>query len=527
MTLSELTGPGGPFEIAESEGPRGVTRNFIRRERSLREMVERAARRGDKEFLIQGDRRVTFADFTSLVWGTAGCLIADEKLSVGDRVAIVAANSIDWIVSAFAVASAGGVVVPLNPQWMNDELAFAISDCAAQLVLSDGERENTTPFSHIVRPGSTPPTVRIDEEDPFAILYTSGTTGRPKGCITTHRGTIAQVRSVILAGLQDREPTADRPRHQPVLLQSSPLFHVSGLHAATCLALAVGMKTVLTPTPFDPRAVLQLIEQERVTSWGAVPTMVHRVVDCPDAASTDLSSIESISIGGAALPPSVLERAQAVFGLKPKLGNGYGLTEAHGPVTMNAGRSLLQRPGSVGRPGPLVDLRINDADDRPAPVEQVGEVCLRGPTITPGYWNRNADNHEVFLDGWFRTGDLGYLDEDGFLYLVDRLKDMIIRGGENIYCVEVEDAIAAAPGVDEAAVFGIPDEEMGERVAAVVRTSPGWPTSAQELRTFLEPTLARYKIPERFEFTSEPLPRNAGGKVMKGDLKRRVNGEHR
>jgi acyl-CoA synthetase (AMP-forming)/AMP-acid ligase II len=236
--------------------------------------------------------------------------------------------------------------------------------------------------------------------------------------------------------------------------------------------------------------------------------MVHRVVDCPDAASTDLSSIESISIGGAALPPSVLERAQAVFGLKPKLGNGYGLTEAHGP-------------------GPLVDLRINDADDRPAPVEQVGEVCLRGPTITTGYWNRNADYHEVFLDGWFRTGDLGYLDEDGFLYLVDRLKDMIIRGGENIYCVEVEDAIAAAPGVDEAAVFGIPDEEMGERVAAVVRTSPGWPTSAQELRAFLEPTLARYKIPERFEFTSEPLPRNAGGKVMKGDLKRRVSGEHR
>ena len=528
MTVDGLTGPGDPFEIELVDGPGGPVRNFVRREGSLRETVERAARRGGRDFLVEGQRRVSFAEFARLVWGTARALVDEQGLGGGDRVAIVGPNSIDWIVAAFAIATAGGVGVALNPQWTADELAFALADSGSRIVLGPGSGDEPPvrlPFAAVVRAGEEPPTVGIAEDDPFVILYTSGTTGRPKGCITTHRGTIAQVRSVILSGLLDREEPAGGstagPAREPVLLVSTPLFHVSGLHSAACLALATGMKTVLTTGRFDAEEVLRLIETERVTAWGAVPTMVQRVVESPVAATTDLSSLERLAIGGAPLPAATLERARATLGVTTSLGNGYGLTETQGPVTMNAGRSLERRPGSVGRPGPLIDLRITSPDGKVVAAGTIGEVELRGPTLTPGYWDRPEDNAAVWRDGWFRTGDLGYLDEDGYLFLVDRLKDMIIRGGENVYCAEVEDALSAAPDVDEAAVFGLADDDLGERVAAVVRLRPGAETDEGQLRAFLAPRLARYKIPDRIVFTADPLPRNATGKMDKRQLRHR------
>jgi long-chain acyl-CoA synthetase len=275
---------------------------------------------------------------------------------------------------------------------------------------------------------------------------------------------------------------------------------------------------VLTQGRFDPSEILELIERERVTMWGAVPTMVHRVVDCPQAEPTDLSSLEHVSIGGAPLPPDVLERARALLGARVRLGNGYGLTETHGPITMNAGSSLADRPDSVGRPTPLIDIRIV-TDSGTAPAGTVGEVQVHGPTVTPGYWNRAEDNAQQLQGGWLRTGDAGYLDADGYLYLVDRLKDMIIRAGENVYCSEVEAALARIPEVDEAAVFGVPDPDLGERVEAAVRLVEDADADAQALLRALDGKLARYKIPARIHLLGEPLPRNAAGKLLKGEIR--------
>lgn len=542
--VARLTGPGAPFELETVDGPTGPVRTFARREHSLRELIDRSARRGDVEFVVQGDRRLSFGAFAALVRGTSRFLTEQAGLGPGERVAVVGANSIDWLLAVFGAAGAGGVAVALNNLSTGQELEFALADCGARFLVADAElADGVAPRrvglpalerifvmgSDTVDPAEDWPAVEIAEADPFVIVYTSGTTGRPKGCITTHGGTVAQVRAVLLNTLIDRElaeaanstpAVRDRTRRQPVLLATSPLFHVSGLHAAICLALATGAKVVMTSGRFDPAEVLRLIEEERVTAWGGVPTMIHRVVDCPDIYRRDLSSLEIVTIGGAPLPPHVLARAQARLGVRASLGNGYGLTETHGAITMNAGRGLADRPSSVGRPSPLIDLLIADENGMPVPAGEVGEIQVRGVTVTPGYWDRPEDNAAAFRHGWFRTGDLGFLDLDGFLHIVDRLKDMIIRGGENVYCTEVEDALAAAPEVEEAAVFGLPDPDLGERVVAVVQ-GVGTSTTEADLREFVTRWLARYKVPDRIVITDEPLPRNTTGKILKAELRSR------
>lgn len=543
--VARLTGRGAPFELETVESPVGPVRTFARRERSLRDLIDRAARRADNPFLVQGDRRLSFAEFAGLVRGTSRILIDSFRLQPGDRVAVAGVNSIDWVLTAFGAAGAGVVPAVLNNHWTADELAFAIADSGARVFFAGpelAERVAGLPAqietlervvilgSLPVEPAETWPAVAVDEADPFVIMYTSGTTGRSKGCITTHQGTLAQVRAVILNVLLDRQlagageqPPAgtDGPKRQPALLATTPLFHVSGLHAALCLSLATGSKVVFPAGRFDPAEVLRIIEEERITAWGGVPTMIHRVVDCPDIEWRDLSSLESVAIGGAPLPPDVLARAQKTLGAKASLGNGYGLTETHGAVTMNAGRGLVERPTSVGRPSPHVDLRIVGEDGAVLPTGAVGEIQVRGVTVTPGYWNRPDDNAAAFADGWFRTGDAGYLDADGFLHLADRLKDMIIRAGENVYSVEVEDALGAHPDVDEVAVFGVPDHDLGERVAAVVVVVPGATVDEATLRHFALGQLARYKVPDSLAVTIEPLPRTATGKILKAELRAR------
>ena len=551
--LAQLTGPGSPFEL-RVEDVRGIPmRNFAARPRSLREAVARAGEHGEMEFLVQGERRVSYAQFARLVWGTAANL-RRCGLAPGDRIAILAYNSIDYVISVFAAASIGGIVVALNGWWVEEEIDYALRDSGSRFLIVDDRLyprvrhltgkipaletvffsgrgappAGTIALDVLARPADEAPTDPIAEDDPFVILYTSGTTGRPKGCITTHRGTITQVMGILLHGMVSTvlgEPSplpSDGSR--PTSLMTAPLFHVAGIHTGVCTAMAAGAKVVLSEGRFDPERVLALIAKERVTTWSAIPTMLHRVVYSPAVRSYDLSSLVRISFGGAPTAPETMARAREVFAVTPGLTNGYGMTETHGIIMLSGGRDLGENPTSVGRPAPFFDVRLVDRAGHEVADGELGEVLLRGPTVTPGYWNQPDATAQAIRHGWLHTGDIAFRDVHGLYHLVDRVKDMIIRGGENVYCVEIENCLAEHPEIDEAAIIGVHDEELGERVKAVVRRRPGSSLSAEDVRAHVAARLASFKVPEVIDFRDAPLPRNPAGKLLKSELRGRETG---
>jgi long-chain acyl-CoA synthetase len=306
---------------------------------------------------------------------------------------------------------------------------------------------------------------------------------------------------------------------QPASLLTSPLFHVAGIHSGVCTALTAGAKLVFTSGKFDPEQVMQLIERERISVWGAIPTMLHRVVHHPNVGRYDLSSLRSVSFGGAPTPPETLAKAREVLSIQPSFTNAYGLTETHGVATLNGGKDLLGKTTSIGRPIPVLEMKIADPDGKPLPDDTLGEVCIYGPTVTPGYWNRPEATADTVRDGWLHTGDLGYRDVEGFYFVVDRAKDMIIRGGENVYCVEIENCLADHPEIDEAAIVGQPDPDLGERVKAIVRRVPGSTLDEASVKRHVAAHLANFKVPEIVEFIDTPLPRNPAGKILKNMLR--------
>jgi long-chain acyl-CoA synthetase len=548
--VRNLTAPGAPFEVI-TETVRGrAMKTFKNRERSLRDKVAAAAARGDVDFLVQGERRFTYGDFGRRVWGASRALARDHGLAKGDRIAILSYNCPDWIIALFGATSAGGIAVGLNGWWATEELEYGLVDSGSRFLVVDerlfarvepllgriagletvfyiGERapSGTVPISELLDPHDAPPTIAIDEDDPFVILYTSGTTGRSKGCITTHRGTIAQVTGILFANLVNAavSGTSLLPPSgtQPASLLTSPLFHVGGLHSIVCTQMTIGAKLVFNSGRFDAEEVLALIGREKISIWSAIPTMLHRVVHHPRIRDYDLSSLRGISFGGAPTPPETIDRAREVLPTAPSFANAYGLTETHGVATVNGGKDVLERKTSVGRPLPILDMKIADADGKELPDGQLGELLIYGPTITPGYWNRPDATAETVRDGWLHTGDLGYRDADGFYFVVDRAKDMIIRGGENVYCTEIENCLADHPEIDEAAVVGVPDAELGERVKAIVRRVPGSALGEAAVRAHVAAHLARFKVPEVVEFIDEPLPRNPAGKLLKNALRGR------
>jgi long-chain acyl-CoA synthetase len=552
-TLSRLTGPGAPFELKLEQVRGRPMRNFARRPKSLHGLVAQAASHGRREFLIQGERRVDYAEFARLVQGAA-LRFRELGLGKGERLAILSFNSIDYVISVFAAASLGGVVVPLNGWWVAEELAHALRDSGSRFLVVDGrlhrrvadlvgEIDSLTQVIFSGRdapPGSVPldaligsqaepePLVEIHEDDPFAILYTSGTTGRPKGCITTQRGTITQVMGILLHGILAAALGEAGPLpsdgSQPTSLLTSPLFHVSGLHTGLCTAMAAGAKVVLSEGRFDPEQVLRLIERERVSTWSAIPTMLHRVVHAPNIDAYDLSSLTRVAVGGAPTAPETLTQARRVLPIAPSMTNGYGITETHGVVMLNGGRELERKPTSVGRPAAFFDAKLVDEMGREVPDGSLGELCLFGPTVTPGYWNRPDATAHSIRDGWLHTGDVAYRDADGDYHIVDRAKDMIIRGGENVYCVEIENCLADHPEIDEAAIVGVPDTELGERVKAIVRLTDGAALDAEGVRRHAAAHLAAFKVPEFVEFSEAPLPRNPAGKLLKDQLRGRGSG---
>jgi long-chain acyl-CoA synthetase len=557
--LDELTAPGAKFELETDAAGR---RNFVNRPRSMTQLLQRAGARGDRCFVVDGDRRLSYSQFAELAFGTGTAMIDSLGVSPGERVAILAHNSIDWLIAAFGASAAGGVVVGLNWSWTPVELEGALRTCGARylvvtqellprvreivgrttlrhVLVVDGKGEENaavpeSAFSDLVAWAAAPPQIAVDENDPFALVFTSGTTGAARACITTHAGTIAQIQAMVLINvaattLAKRLSGAPAPAAgsrsagaQPALLTTSPLFHVSSLHAAIGSSLWTGSKVVFAGRGFDPAGALRLIERERITAWGAVPAMLERMLAAEDLSTYDLSSLGSLSVGGAPLRPATLTRAREVFGPKLRLGHGYGMTEAHGGVTMNAGRDLAAKPGSVGVPNPMIDLRIVDECGAEVSDGESGEIVLRGVAVTPGYWDDPTSTGLAIRDGWLYTGDAGYVDSDGALYLVDRIKDIIIRGGENISSVEVAEVLTRHDAVADAAVFATPDDELGERVAAAVELVAGAATSEAELREFALGHLARFKVPDRIWILDQPLPRNALGKVLKAEVRRLV-----
>jgi long-chain acyl-CoA synthetase len=557
-----LQAPGQPFELAREVVHGREVNVFKHRERSMRDKVARAAVHESKEFLVYGEQRITFSAFVELCWGVAHTLLEQFAVRPQDRIAILAQNRPEWLIALFGAASADACVVGLNGWWSPEEMSFALQDSGARFLIVDdalyprvrgwlserprtretGNRNaletvffigddpppGTVPISQLLKRSAAAPTVPIAEDDPFVILYTSGTTGRSKGCITTHRGTIAQVQGITylraLASLLEAEHTPGAPAASvlplPTTLLTSPLFHVAGQHSTVCAALTAGSKLVFGPPRFEPEHTLDIIERERVTSWVAIPTLLQRLLDSPALHRYDLSSLVAISTGGAATAPDTVDHANRVLKTRPRLATSYGLTETHGMATSIAGADYLTHKRSVGRPTPLVEVRIVDELGRDRPQGVPGQILIGGPTVTPGYWGRPQETAETVRDGWLYTGDIGYFDADGFLYISDRQKDMVIRGGENVYCVEVENCLASHPEIVEAAVVGMPDRDMGERLKAIVHLVPGSKLSAADVQAHVAEHLANFKVPSEVEFMDRPLPRNAAGKVLKNLLRR-------
>lgn len=545
-----LTAPGQRFEMAEAEADGHGIRVWKHAPSTFRALLESTRLHGDRDFVVCSGERYTYERHFRLAATLAHRLVGDYGVRKGDRVAIAMRNHPEWIISYSAVLAVGAVAVPLNAWWTERELAYGLTDSGATLVLADGERAERLSGSGLplivakgdgtgrgdhadwaevlgeVRADVTLPPVEVDPDDPATILYTSGTTGRPKGALGSNRNlgqapmTVAYARtySAVLAG---KDPdTVAGARHTTLL--AVPLFHATGCLAILLTTMLNGDGLVLM-RKWDAGAALRLIEREKVTVLSGVPTNAWQLLSHPSLGEHDISSLRSVTYGGAPAPPKLLERlAELLPGRTPS--NGYGMTETSGLAVYNSGADYLARPDSVGRPPAVVDVKVCDPLGHELPPGRVGELCVRGPIVIKGYWNRPRETAETFVDGWLHTGDLARIDEEGFVYIVDRAKDMVIRGGENVYCAEVEAAMFDHPAVDDAAVIGIPDDEFGEQVGAVVRLRPGSAATAEELREFLRGRLAAFKVPVRFWFREDELPRNPGGKVLKTRLRRETPG---
>jgi acyl-CoA synthetase (AMP-forming)/AMP-acid ligase II len=552
MTLShdevqaKLTAPGELFETVEL-GDTGI-RTWKHAPTDHRALLDISRLHGDKVFLVYEDEHITFEDHFRRVAALAGRLIEDYGVSKGDRVAIAMRNYPEWSIAFSAVLVCGAIAVPLNAWWTEPELAYGVSDSGAKVLIADAERavkllgtgvplivvrgeapEGARTFEDVlgeVTPEAALPVVDLSPDDPATIFYTSGTTGHPKGALGTHRNlgqspmTVAYglMRAVTMAG-KDYAAAATVRR---VTLLTVPLFHVTGCFSALTTTMFSGGCLVLM-YKWDAGKALRLIERERITAMLGVPTNAWQLLSHPDFGSYDLSSLTTLGYGGAPAPPKLLERiTQNLPDRAPS--NGYGMTETTALAIGNGGADYHARPDSIGRPTAVVDVRVVSPMGEELPAGEVGELCVRGPNVIRGYWNKPQATAETFVNGWLHTGDLARIDEEGFVYIVDRAKDMVIRGGENVYCAEVEAALFEHPEVDDVAVIGVPHDELGEEVGAVVRLTPGATVTEEELRAFLTGRIAPFKIPAHVWFHDTELPRNPGGKILKTHLRRQILG---
>lgn len=558
----ELTAPGAQFATTTID-VRGVPiKVFESALPSMRTVWELARGYGDRDYVVYEDERFTFAESDAIIRALAARLVEVHGVQPGDRVALAMRNYPEWVFGYWATISIGAAVVGMNAWWTTEEMKFGLSDSEPKVLIADGERvERVLPvldelraeaplalmtvrydgelpdgaerWDDVIDPAAAPADladVDIDPDDDACIFYTSGTTGFPKGAQLTHRGSVHNLLNIVfmttVAGLAsakagDVPPPAPTDENgqpkQAVFMAPTPLFHVTANNCLLHPATIAGGRIVFT-YKWDAGRALELIEREGVTNFSGVPTMSREMLMHPDWEKRDTSTLAGMGGGGAPLQPDLVDKIdKSLAGGAPS--TGYGLTETHGIVTANSGGLYVAKPASCGRVVPTLEARLVDESDNEAPPGQPGELCVRGAIVIKGYLNRPDATADSIRDGWFHTGDVATIDDDGFVFIVDRIKDMVLRGGENVYCSEVEAAIYELDGVAEVAVFGVPDDRLGEIVGAAVVLSPGASLTEEQLLAGLGEHLAKFKIPERVWFLNDSLPRNANGKFVKRDLK--------
>jgi long-chain acyl-CoA synthetase len=543
--IAQLTGPDQPFELVEAEMYGRPRRVFWNAPPTLRELY--AAARSDKPFFVYDDERYSFDEIWRRSCRLGRALVHDHGVGKGDRVAISLRNYPEWVIAFNAATSIGAIAVAMNALWQPAEMAYALGDSDPKVLVADQERldrlaacEKTPPkmavlavrSTRALAPGWRPfdealgaddidamPDVEMAPNDDAIMLYTSGSTGHPKGAVSCHRAVISALLSWELDGaaavLTGRVPPPAPGGPQPATLLGVPLFHATGSHAVL-LASYRSQRRVVSMYRWDAERAAELIEAERITSFTGPSAMTGDLVRVAAQAKRDLSSLLVVGGGGAARAPEQVRAIEKAFGVA-RPGTGWGMTETNAIGTGIGGQDYLDHPESSGRASAVLDLRIVDEDGKVVPPGRRGELQVRGTSLIRGYWRRPDADAAAFDGEWLRTGDVATLDEEGFLYIVDRLKDLVIRGGENIGCGAVEAALLEHPDIVEASVYGVPDERLGEELAATIHVRR--PVSEAEVRAFLESRLARFEIPRYVHVSEGPLPRIASGKIFKRQLR--------
>jgi acyl-CoA synthetase (AMP-forming)/AMP-acid ligase II len=543
----QLCQPGAPFEIETRKNANTELRFYKNAPHTVRELLDTGRNFNDQEFLVYQNERLSFTAFFAKADAFAHFLIAELAIAKGERIAIAMRNYPEWMIAYYAIVSVGAVVVPLNSWGSADELHYGLSDSQAKLVICDQPRHDAIHSANdklacqtiLVRPkagqdglffediiranlGAKMPEVRCNSDDIAQIMYTSGTTGQPKGAVSTHSNICQALFSFEFHGMCSAMANPDAigkmfsTGFTPCTLLSVPLFHVSGCYAAFLLNLRAGRKIVMM-YKWSAEEALTLIAKERVTIFSAVPSMVVDLLRHPKFAHTDTASLFSIGGGGTACPASfssaIAENLSDAY-----VGTGYGMTETNAICSSCTGDAFLYKPNSAGTLSPLVEWQTRSPEGEILAKGEVGEIWLKSACNISTYWQKPEATAESFKDGWMATGDIGYIDDENFVFLVDRAKDIIIRGGENIYPAEIENRLSQHPAIADSAIIAVPDERLGETPGAVIRVQHGMNITEIDIKHYLADKLAAFKQPSHVWFVDRELPRNPAGKILKREL---------